>query len=156
MILIKISNSVKRFFKNIYVQLFKIDDTTQRIAFGLGLGVFLGLLPGTGPIAALFCSVFLRVNRAATLLGALITNTWLSIVTFLLAIKVGSAITGVNWQIIRQELILLLKDFHWVKLFNLSVIKIILPLLIGYIIIGLSLGILAYCAVISIATLRKK
>lgn len=156
MILIKISNSVKRFFKNIYVQLFKIDDTTQRIAFGLGLGVFLGLLPGTGPIAALFCSVFLRVNRAATLLGALITNTWLSIVTFLLAIKVGSAITGVNWQTIRQELILLLKDFHWEKLFNLSVIKIISPLLIGYIIIGLSLGILVYCAVVIIAALRRK
>ena len=156
MISIKILNSVKRLFRNTYIQLFKIDDTTQRIALGLGLGVFLGLLPGAGPIAALFCSVFLRVNRAATLLGALLTNTWLSVVTFLLAINFGSAITGLNRQIIRQELTLLLKDFHWEKLFNLSVIKITLPLIIGYIIIGLSLGILTYCAVIIIAALRRK
>jgi len=157
MILTKITSSLLNFFRNIYVRLFKIDDTAQRTAFGFGLGVFLGLLPGTGPIAALFCAAFLKVNRAATLLGALLTNTWISIVTFLLAVKIGSAITGSNWQMVRQNLALLLKDFHWRNLFNLSVLKIILPLIIGYVVIGLFLGIIAYCTtLIAITLVRKK
>ncbi len=155
MILTKIINGIKNFLGNIYTQLFKIDDTAQRTAFGFGLGVFLGLLPGTGPIAALFCAIFLRVNRAATLLGALLTNTWISVVTFLLAVKIGSAIIGTDWQIISRELAFLVKS-NWLNLFKLSVLKIILPVIIGYLIIGLFLGIMSYCITLIIITLVKK
>jgi len=148
--------SLKKAFKTVYIQLFKIDDGAQRIALGFGLGIFLGILPGTGPIAALFCALFLRVNRAATLIGALITNTWLSIVTFLLAIKIGSAITGMDWQLIRDQLTALTKTFSWASIFKLSALEIMLPLALGYAIIGFSLGFMAYLITLIIIRMRSK
>ncbi|PIR13657.1 MAG: hypothetical protein COV50_05635, partial [Flavobacteriales bacterium CG11_big_fil_rev_8_21_14_0_20_35_7] len=63
-----------------------MNDTPQRIALGLGLGSALGMLPGTGPLAALFLAVVFKVNRASAFLGSLATNIWLSLVTFLLAL----------------------------------------------------------------------
>ena len=118
-------NRVSQFFKLLYIKLFKINDSPQRIALGFGLGVFLGIIPGTGPLAALFLALLFRVNRASALLGSLLTNTWLSIVTFLLAIKVGSAIMHLDWQVVRQG---------WM----------LLPVILGYFIVSFSLGILVY------------
>jgi uncharacterized protein (DUF2062 family) len=115
----------REFFRLLYIKLFKINDSPQRIALGFGLGVFLGIIPGTGPLAALFLALLFRVNRASALLGSLLTNTWLSIVTFLLAIKVGSAIMHLDWQVVRQG---------WM----------LLPVILGYFIVSFSLGILVY------------
>ena len=103
----------KIWFKGIWHQFIGIEDTPFRKAAGLGLGVFLGIFPGAGPLAALVLSSILHVNRAAALVGSLLTNTWISIVTFVLAIKVGSFVTGTNWQDIYLECQSLLKDFHW-------------------------------------------
>jgi len=111
----KKSNSIVSLFKLIYLKLFRIDDTPQRIALGLGIGVLLGILPGSGPIAALFLAWVLRVNQASALLGSLFTNTWLSIVTFILSIKVGSIITKLNWQDVQRDWMLFLKNFHWLN-----------------------------------------
>lgn len=141
---IKKGNSILRFLKLIYIKLFRINDTPQKIALGLGLGVFLGILPGTGPIAALFLAFVLRVNRASALLGSLLTNTWLSIVTFMLSIKLGSVIMKLNWQDVHQGWRLYLKNFHWLDLFNLSVLKIILPVIIGYFVVSFCIGFLVY------------
>ena len=128
----------------IYEKLFKINDTPQKIALGLGLGVFSGILPGTGPIAALFLAFILRANRASALIGCLLTNTWLSFVTFILAIKAGSAILGINWQDVRQDWNYFLREFSWLHLFKLSVLKIILPVIVGYFVIAFCLGFFAY------------
>lgn len=140
----KLKNSILRFPRLLYLKLFLINDTAQRIALGLGLGVFLGILPGTGPIAALFLAYLLRVNRAAALLGSLLTNTWLSIATFLLSIKLGSLIMGLSWKGVQSEWFAFWKDFHWLHLFKLSVLKIILPVLIGYLIVAFCLGLIVY------------
>ncbi|MDD5669514.1 MAG: DUF2062 domain-containing protein, partial [Candidatus Omnitrophica bacterium] len=70
-------NKLARFFKFIYLKIFRINDTPRKIAFGFGLGVFLGILPGTGPVASVIVAAFLHANKAAALLGSLITNTWL-------------------------------------------------------------------------------
>ncbi len=115
----------REFFRLLYIKLFKINDSPQRIALGLGLGVFAGIIPGTGPVAALFLAFIFRVNRASALLGSLLTNTWLSFVTFILAIKVGSAIMHLDWQVVRQG---------W----------ILFPVILGYFIVSFSLGILVY------------
>ncbi len=141
---------LKDFF---YEKLFKINDTPQRIALGLGLGVSLGILPGTGPFAALFLAVIFKVNRASALLGSLLTNTWLSVVTFLLALRVGSAIFGVNWVALKNESRVLFANFHWSHLFKSSFFKIIMPILVGYILIALSLGIFVY--LVSLIVIRK-
>jgi len=117
--------------------LFKINDSAQKIALGVGLGVFSGLMPGTGPVAALFLAFVFRANRAAALLGSIFTNTWLSLATFILAIKLGSVILKLRWA----------------KFFKLSFLGALFPVIIGYIIIGLFLGIISY--LITLFILRR-
>lgn len=137
-------NSILRLFKLIYIKLFRINDKPQKVAQGLGLGVFLGIIPGTGPIAALFFASALQLNRASALLGSLLTNTWLSIVTFPLSIKVGSAILKVRWQDVYNDWFSFLKEFRWSYIFKLSILKIILPVIVGYFLVAFCLGFLVY------------
>ncbi|MEI6831537.1 MAG: DUF2062 domain-containing protein [Candidatus Omnitrophota bacterium] len=134
----------KKIINFIFAKLFYINDSAQNIALGVGLGVFSGLMPGTGPAAALFLAFIFRANRAAALLGSLLTNTWLSLVTFILAIKLGSVILRMHWQQVYQKAQSLIHDFHWVKFFKLSFLEVLMPIITGYIIIGLFLGIISY------------
>ena len=151
----KLSNSIFRFFKFIYIKLFRIHDTPQRIALGLGMGVFLGILPITGPIAAIFLALLLRLNRASALLGSLLTNTWLSIVTFFLSIKVDSGIMKVDWQDTYKGWIQFLKNFKFINLLQLSTLKIILPVITGYLVVAFCLGVLVYLIALIIVTQIK-
>jgi hypothetical protein len=150
------NNKISKFFANLYEKLFLINDTPQRVALGLGLGVFSGILPGTGPLVALFLSFVLRANRASALIGCLLTNTWLSFVTFILAIKTGSAILGLDWQKILQDWNYFLKKFSWAGLFKLSFLKVILPIVAGFLVIAFCLGFLAYLAALIIITMKHK
>ncbi len=134
----------KKIISFVFAKLFKINDSAQKIALGVGLGVFSGLMPGTGPAAALFLAFVFRANRAAALLGSIFTNTWLSLVTFILAIKVGSVILKLRWQEVYQQAEGLIRDFHWAEFFKLSFLRAFFPVIIGYIIIGLFLGIISY------------
>jgi len=148
-------NKISGFFNSLYIKLFKINDTPQKVALGLGLGVFSGILPGTGPIAALFLAFILRANRASALLGSLLTNTWMSFVTFVLAIKVGSAIMQVEYQKAYRDSVSFIKDFNWPGLFNLSILKIFLPVAVGYLVVSFCLGLLVYLFSLIIITLVK-
>ncbi len=128
----------------IFSKLFKINDSPEKIALGVAVGVFAGLLPGTGPAAALFLALTLKANRAAALFGGLLTNTWLSIVTFILAIKVGSVILKLNWLLVQERVQKLFQEFAWMSFFKFSFLEILLPVIIGYLVIGLVLGLLGY------------
>ena len=151
----KNNNNILRFLKLIYLKLFRIHDTPQKIALGVGIGVFLGIIPGTGPIAAVFMAFLLRANRAAALLGSLLTNTWLSIVTFLLSIKIGASIMRVDGQDVQRNWVQFLKDFKIITLFKLTTLKIILPVIIGYLVVGFCLGLIVYLVALSIITQIK-
>jgi hypothetical protein len=152
----KEGNRLQRFFKFIYLKLFRINDTPQRIALGFGLGVFLGMLPGTGPIAALCCALLFRLNRIAALLGSVLTNTWISFVTFVPAIKIGSTVMSLDWQKVYQDWSLSFKDFHWANLFKLGALEIALPVLVGFLIISLISGLLAYIVALVVAIEIRK
>jgi hypothetical protein len=143
----------KRIINFIFSKLFKINDSPQKIALGVGLGVFSGLIPGTGPVAALFLAFIFKANRAAALLGSLVTNTWLSFVTFILAIKVGSVILKMSWQEVLQKAQILLQDFAWVRFFKLSFLDVLLPVIVGYLIIGLILA--AFCYLLTFLIIRR-
>lgn len=134
----------KKIVKFIFAKFFLINDSEERMALGVGLGVFSGLMPGTGPAAALFLALIFRANRAAAFLSSMLTNTWLSLVTFILAIKLGSVILNRHWQEVYQQARSLIHDFGWVKFFKLSFYEVLLPVVSGYIIIGLFLGIISY------------
>jgi len=134
----------KKVINFIYIKLFKINDSATKIALGVGLGVFAGLIPGTGPAAAVFLALIFKANRAAALLGSLLTNTWLSVVTFVLAIKTGSVILRLNWQQVHQKTQVLISDFSWAKFFKLSFLDVLLPVVAGYMVIGFILGPASY------------
>jgi hypothetical protein len=142
--------------KPILSSILKINDSKQKIALGFGLGVLSGIFPGTGPLVAVFLSFILRANYVSALLGSLLTNTWLSIVTFLLAIKVGAVIMGVNWQDVQKEWGLFLSNFQWVSLIKISVLKLILPVFLGYLVIACIAGLLSYLIVLIILNLKRK
>ncbi|MCX5707716.1 MAG: DUF2062 domain-containing protein [Candidatus Omnitrophica bacterium] len=144
-----------RTLKYLYLKLFRTHDTPQRIALGLGIGVFLGILPGAGPIAALIGASIFRANRAAAVAGALLTNTWTSLLTIVLSIKVGAGIMHLNWHDLYNQWQILLKDFHWKSLLQLSFLKIVFPVLVGYLIISAILGITTYLISLLILQLRK-
>lgn len=149
--------SISAQFKSIYGKIFNINDTPQKIAGGLGLGVFLGIIPGAGPIASLVLASILRLNRASALLGSLLTNTWISIITFFLSVKIGSAILKVQWQDVYYNCTVFLKTFHWLNLFKASALKIMLPVLLGYLVIGFALGFLVYLfTLITLTALRHE
>lgn len=148
-------NKLTAFFKLLYEKLFKINDTPQKVALGMGIGVFSGILPGTGPIAALFLSVLFRVNKASALIGCLATNAWISFVTFVLAIKIGSLFTGVNWQDLKDAWLDIIRNFYWQELFKTSILKILIPVAIGYAVIGMISGVISYLITLLILVRMK-
>ena len=145
---------IKIFFIGLYTQLVKMDDSPQRIALGFGVGIFLGILPGTGPIAALALAFIFRINKAAALLGSVLTNTWLSVATFVLAIRIGAGLLGLHWAAVQLQAQDLVNHFSWKALCDASVGNILKPLLLGYAVVGLMCGVMAYLAALFI--LRRK
>ena len=143
-----------RTLKLLYLKLFRTNDSPQKIACGLGLGVFIGILPGAGPFAAFIVAMLLRVNRAAAVLGALITNTWTSLITMFLAIKIGASVMSLDGKVLYSQWKALLSDFHWRSVFAIAFLKLVFPVLIGYLIISIFLGVLVY--LICLFVLLKK
>ena len=143
----KALDKAANFLKLIYLKLIKINDTPQKIAMGFGLGVFTGIMPFAGPVAAIFLAVLLKVNRASAFLGSLLTNTWISIVSFLLSIRIGSLIFGLDAGTIRSRWTELFKNFHLSSMLKLSALEIILPVVTGYLLIALFSACAAYAVV---------
>ena len=148
---------MKKKISKLFDALIKASDSPQKKALGFGLGVFLGVIPGTGPIASLVAASFLRLNRASALLGSLLTNTWLSIVIFASAVKVGSYVMGISYRQSFQDWKIFAQQFHFSKLFQVSLLKMALPVLLGYFFVSLCVGFAAYLiALMVIIVLGKK
>ena len=137
-------------------KLFLMDGSPHAIALGFGVGVFLGLLPGTGPIAAVALAFAFRLNKLATLLGSVLTNTWLSVVTFAASLKLGAWICGLHWQDMYAQAQDLMHHFSWKSLWDVSLLQILKPLLIGYAVVGILCGLGAYLLVRLILLLRRR
>src|SRR3989338_6743732 len=101
-----------------------INDSAHQIALGAALGIFLGILPGTGPVAAVFLAHFLKLNRAAALLGSLLVNGWLTLVFLAMASKLGSYLLGLKWLDVWGGLKNLLVNFKFSDLFNITFLKL--------------------------------
>ncbi len=130
-----------RWVKRMYLKLFRINDTPEKIALGFGLGVFMGIMPFLGPVAALGLAFILRVNSTSAFLGGLLFNTWISLLTLFLAIKIGAAVMGIEYAKLQQSWDNVFKDFKWEKLWALPVHDFLIPIVLGYMIIALALTI---------------
>ncbi len=143
-------NKFLRCLRLVYLKIFRINDSPQKIAQGVALGVFVGIMPGIGPLIALFLAFIFHTNRASALLGSIITNTWISLVTFILSIRLGSAIMGLDWLVVYREWLNLIRHFNFADLLSTPILKVILALLIGYLIIALGLGLTVYLLTLTI------
>lgn len=144
-------DKVKRLAKVVYLKLFRINDSPLKIALGFGFGVFVGVMPGIGPVIALLLAFLFRVNRASALLGSILFNTWVGLIALLLAIKIGSAVKGLNYNDVYDGWNGLIKNFKWEKLFEVSVYDVLIPIGVGYIIIALTFAVVASVIVYMIA-----
>ncbi len=144
-------DKVKRLAKVVYLKLFRINDSPLKIALGFGLGAFIGVMPGIGPVIALLLAFLFRVNRASALLGSILFNTWVGLIALLLAIKIGSVVTGLNYNVVYDGWSGLIKNFKWEKLFGVSVYDVLIPIGIGYLIIAFIFAVVASVIVYMIA-----
>ncbi len=140
----KLFEKIKNFLKSIYQKLIHLKDTPHRIAGGFAVGIFFGILPAAGPMAAIILAWILRVNRIAAFAGGLLTNMWLSVITLVAAVKVGAFVTGSDWQKVLSDCKELMKDFSWRGIFDQKVIDILKPVFVGYLVVGILAGLLAY------------
>lgn len=147
---------LKKFFQDIYHRIIHIDDSPHKIAGGFAVGVFLGILPGAGPVAAIVLAFIFQVNKAAAFAGGLLTNSWFSLLTFVLAVKIGASVTGSNWQQLYKDAKALISPFDWRNFIDGSAVPVIKPLLAGYALIGLAAAVLMYAIVFAIVTGYRK
>lgn len=146
----------RKFFKIAYLKIIRINDSPHKIAGGFALGVFLGILPGAGPMASILLAYLFQVNRAAALAGSLLTNAWFSVITFAFAVKIGAFLTGTRWQQLYANAKALVNPFHWQKFFDGSSLSILKPLLAGYAAIGLVSGVVVYIIVLMIVSAYRR
>ncbi len=152
-------DQIQRLVKVTYLRLFRIRDTPLKIALGFGLGAFVGVMPGVGPVIAFLLAFLFRVNRTSALLGSILFNTWVSLIALVLAIKIGAAVMGKNYQDVYAAWIGLFKNFKWEKLFEVSAKDVLVPIGVGYLIVSLLFAavaaIVVYIFVIRIRNRRK-
>jgi uncharacterized protein (DUF2062 family) len=151
------ANRIARLLKTVYLKLVRINDSPLKIALGFGLGVFVGVMPGMGPVIAFALAFLLRVNRASALLGSILFNTWVGLLALLLAIKIGAAARGLNYNEVYDGWTGLIKNFKWEKLLESSVYDVLIPIGIGYLIISFLFALVATGVVYMIAQkIRRK
>lgn len=138
--------------KIIYEKLLLINDSPQKVSLGLGLGVSLGIIPGTGPIAAVTLAVLFGLNRISALIGSLMVNTWLSVITLTFAVKLGARLFSLDWHKLYANWLAVFTQFQIKKLFSPCIYSLILPTFIGYVIISFVCGFLTYLICILILT----
>jgi uncharacterized protein (DUF2062 family) len=143
--------------RNLRDKLLGINDSAHRIAWGAAIGLFLGVFPGTGVLAALVMAFILRANKAAALAGALTVNTWINVVTFPIALAIGAYASGSDPAVITKEWSLATDPFIWQRFLSFLLHRAILSLLAGYTVIGLALGSVGYAATFIVITrIRRK
>jgi uncharacterized protein (DUF2062 family) len=148
---------VNRRFEKLKEKLLGIHDSTHRIALGFALGLLLGVIPGTGAIAAVVAAFLIRANKAAALLGALLVNTWINVVTFPLALGIGVFAFHVDPGVLAEDWAALTAHFTWHGFVAVALRKTVLALFVGYLAIGAVLAGIGYgIAFQVIARARKR
>lgn len=122
----------------------------EKIALGLSIGVFCGMIPGPlQMISAIALTILLRVNLSMALIGTFLTNPFTILPIYMLAYAIGQSMLGsTDWRQLPElpitdwasPIIALENWLAWVS--NLGA-----PWLIGMLILALALSALSYCTV---------
>jgi uncharacterized protein (DUF2062 family) len=92
---------VRRWGRFIYLRLVRQNDEPDKVAKGVGLGVFLGIFPtfGVGVILAVLIATWVRWNRASAALGTLIMNPFFNPFFVSLSVLAGNLLVPVRLRI---------------------------------------------------------
>ena len=137
-------NNIKTWLNGLYQELTTVNESPHRVALSFSLGVFLGILPFTGVLAAIGLAWYLKLNKAAAILGSAITNTWLGFIVLGIAVKIGAKLTGLNWHDVQTKLEGLFKHFTWDKIHETNIVSLIGAVAVGYVVVSLIFALLGY------------
>ena len=141
---LKSKNRFLRRARLLYLKAVHINDSPGKIALGVAIGVFCGIMPAMGLVVALLLAFVFKANRAAAILGSAATNAWISFVSFLLSIKLGSVILGIDWREVYRQWHSFAGNFRFRGLFEPAILKILAPLATGYLVIAALAGLGSY------------
>jgi len=134
---------IKRFLKD----LIRISDSPEKIARGVAIGVFWGVLPTFG-LAVLFSvptAFLLKANRLSAILGTFVSNplTWPFI--YPLGFSIGQQILNVSPL-----------DFSWGLLKLENLLKLSKSLLVGSSLLAIGISLLSYLVVLKVVAHYKR
>jgi uncharacterized protein (DUF2062 family) len=144
-----VERSVK-LLKGFYNRFLRIRGTPRQVAMGFALGIFVGMTPFLGfhTVIAVMMASLIKWSKLAAGIGVFITNPFTAPFIYPLTYRLGVSVTGFsNPSLLRKlfesgGLIELLKDSP----------MIIVDLIVGGVVIGLPLAVIAYLAVLHIVT----
>ncbi len=127
-----------RQFKLNLIRLLRLQDSPERIARGMALGLFIGMTPTFGFQMALafFAAMLLTENKLAALIGVWVTNPITAPFIYGLEYETGRILLGLPRLGIPMEY-----NFHYLKAFGW---QLIFPLSLGSLIFGISSAIIGY------------
>ena len=139
-------------FKKLLKHFFTLEDTPHNIAAGFALGVFLGIIPGGGPLTTLLVATFFNWNRASATIGVLASNLWTTLLILPMAAAIGGFLFNTTPAYLMQEFnhtfnLGIQYFFSEIVFFDLA-----LPLYVGFVIIG---GFIAFCSYLFFYLLLK-
>jgi uncharacterized protein (DUF2062 family) len=68
----------KGWLNHLYVELTGQKEPVEHVAFSFAVGVFIGIMPFMGIVVAIAVAFWLKLNKAAVVLGSALTNSWVS------------------------------------------------------------------------------
>lgn len=135
---------IKEAFDKLYGELVNANDTPAHVAMGFAVGFLLGLMPFTGPVAAVGVAWYFRLNKAAAILGSLLSNTWLSIVVLGISLQGTAWFFRLSMADLQEKFHSIFKDFHWSHVSDPFLLKITGAVILGFVLVSLFLSVIAY------------
>jgi uncharacterized protein (DUF2062 family) len=91
----------RRWGRYIYLRLVRQNDEPDKVAKGVGLGVFLGIFPtfGVGTILAVLIATWVKWNRASSVLGTFIMNPFFNPFFMSLSVLTGNLLVPSRFRI---------------------------------------------------------
>ena len=117
--------------------LLNFQDTPHRLGLAFGLGVTLGILPGTGALVAAACAPLLRLNLPLMVAGTFLTNPLTMVFVYGGSYALGRRVLGEVTTI------------PWVGA------RVVAQALVGNLLLATGLGLLGYLVVAGVVVLLR-
>ncbi len=142
-------------FKNLFKSFFLIDDSPHKVAGGVAMGIFMGIVPGEGFLSTLFFAYLFHFNRLSALASIAAVNMWTTLLVLPLAAITGGFLFGVS----AQSLITSFQNTYtlgWNYFFSKVILfELILPLMVGFVIVAVIISLSFYLLVYFLLKYKK-